>query len=449
MKKLSKIYQGLIYVLPAVLFFSYYPLISFGANETMNFELSLPLIWLVVFDFVAVILIVWERKIKEIFKNYIYLLLPLFLTLSIFWSENKIRGILTVGIFWLIYFAGFSIYIFRNYLKNKKVKEIFWKSFFGSAIMICVWCLVQSLFDVFGVPRENSLMCLGCTYKMFGFPHPNGFAIEPQFMGNLLLAPIFMSIYFSMKNKKYLWLVFVFVATLFLTFSRGAIYAFGVALLFMTGYLWVKEKELIRKIIMVWGVAITAFLFTLNAQGIMAQVSPTNDTYWSGVSKVLNHLSLGIIDVKKANATEEAKFDGYVAESTDTRMKISRAALETWRKDFWTMMFGVGIGGAGEAMFKAGVMDSPKEIVQNQYIGLLLETGLIGIFLLILTLILVIKFIVRKCEFLPLATLGVSYGITLVFFSGLPNALQIYLLPVVLIVMFEYQSSSKRKKLVS
>lgn len=50
MKALSKILWWFIYALPAVLFFSYHPIISLGANDSMNFELSLPLIWLLLFD---------------------------------------------------------------------------------------------------------------------------------------------------------------------------------------------------------------------------------------------------------------------------------------------------------------------------------------------------------------------------------------------------------------
>lgn len=44
MKLLSKILWLFIYALPAVLFFSYHPVISLGADVSMNFELSLPLI---------------------------------------------------------------------------------------------------------------------------------------------------------------------------------------------------------------------------------------------------------------------------------------------------------------------------------------------------------------------------------------------------------------------
>ena len=43
-------YSVLLYLLPLVLFFSYHPVISLGGDGTMNFELSLPIIWLVVFD---------------------------------------------------------------------------------------------------------------------------------------------------------------------------------------------------------------------------------------------------------------------------------------------------------------------------------------------------------------------------------------------------------------
>ena len=50
--KLSSLFRLFVYILPGVLFFSYYPLMHFGANESMNFELSLPIIWLILFDLI-------------------------------------------------------------------------------------------------------------------------------------------------------------------------------------------------------------------------------------------------------------------------------------------------------------------------------------------------------------------------------------------------------------
>ena len=203
----------------------------------------------------------------------------------------------------------------------------------------------------------------------------------------------------------------------------------------------------------IWATVVLAFVFTLNLQGVMAQVSPTNDTYFSGVAKVLNHLSLGIIDVRVpekpeeqvvenpvensvensvGNGQEESYFDGYVAESTDVRMQLNRVALELWRNDLRTIMFGVGLGGAGQALYDNGLTEWPKEIVQNEYASLLLETGIIGVSLLILCLALIIRVVWKTPANAMMLALIVAYGVRLMFFSGLANALQINILPIML-----------------
>ena len=199
---------------------------------------------------------------------------------------------------------------------------------------------------------------------------------------------------------------------------------------------------------------VIAFLFTLNLQGIMADASHTDDTYQTGVAKVLNHLSLGVIDVREQSdeaikddgeenteesleENETAIYDGYVSESTDTRLRLTDAAISVWSKDFKTVMFGVGLGGAGQALYVNGLSPAPKEIVQNEYASLLLETGLVGVAFLVLTIVLIVRAVFRRKN-VPLSlTILVAYGITLMFFSGLPNALQIYLLPALLISLCE------------
>ena len=459
MKKVSKIYTFLIYVLPAILFFSYYPVISFGFNESMNFEISLPLIWLAVFDVIAFRILIKKKLLGKILEKWQWLLLPILVSLSVVWSANVVRGVLTVGILWLIYFAVFAFFALRKEIEfPKNFKENFWKVFFGSSLVVCVWCLLQCILDVAGVSHECTLMCAGCGTQMFGFPHPNGFAIEPQFMGNLLIAPSIIAAYLyitkaipisdtlkgarpSLRSSIGTALVFIFTATLILTFSRGAIYATLVGLIFLTAWQIAKTKK--WKAMLIWPVVALAFLFTLNLQGIFAEVGPTNDTYFSGVAKALNHLSLGIIDVRSkddsAGSEEtqasfsaqngEAVFDGYVEESTEIRRKLTRDALAVWSQDLKTMAFGVGLGGAGQALYNAGFTESPKEIVQNEYVSLLLEIGVVGILLVILTLILIFRAIVNKSVSSVMMALLVAYGVSLGFFSGLPNALHVYLLP--------------------
>lgn len=451
MKRLNKILRALIYILPAALFFSYYPVISLGTSETMNFELSLPILWLVVFDLVGLVILIREKKLfGGVWRWWWGLLFPAFATLSLIWSENLVRGILTCGVLWLVLFAIYTILSLKEkFYDERGFYYTFLKMFFVSSLLICAWCVAQCVLDVIGISREYTLLCQGCVYRMFGFPHPNGFAIEPQFMGNLLIAPVLVSGYFVIKNKKYLLLFFIFVITLFLTFSRGAIYAFIVGMIFMS-VMFLVRKIGFKKIAMVWGMVILSFVFALNLQGVLAQVSPTNDTYASGAAKVLNHLSLGIIDIKvdvglgeeMDEGGEEAAFDGYVEESTNVRMDLTRNAVKVWSRDFKTMMFGVGIGGAGQAMYDAGLTGTPKEIVQNEYASLLLETGLIGIFIVIFAVFMILKIIIKNPVSIIILPILVSYGVSLLFFAGLANALQIYLLPPVLYKVL-------RKKLVS
>jgi len=513
LNKLEKFFRFLIYILPGALFFSYYPLFHFGSDESMNFEISLPMIWLILFDFLAVFLLIKRKLLKKIVDYWAWLILPGFLTISVFWSLNPVRGLLTVGILWLIYFAVFSFWQLKDLFSEDSFREKFWKVFFGSTLVICVWCLVQCILDIAGVSRDYSLMCAGCTYQMFGFPHPNGFAIEPQFMGNLLLAPAIMSGWLILRSrprpagpsaraagansraaalrnavslKHYTILFLALTTTLFLTFSRGAIYAFAIAMIILTiicqsskmlglGHTHGRStlrvvrvprgglakltvpNQTLKTLTKMWLVIIFAFVIAINMQGVMAEVGPTNDTYKSGVAKVLNHLSLGVIDIREQKdeinndtddkngaieealadeENQEAVFDGYVAESTDTRMRLTNAAITVWSKDIRTVLFGVGLGGAGRALYNNSLSPAPKEIIQNEYASLLLETGLIGIALLAITIVLIIRVTLKSKIALPLLVIMVAYGISLCFFSGLPNALQIYLLPAAILSLY-------------
>ena len=96
---MRKLYRYLLYILPLVLCFSYFPLMKLGENETMYFELSLPLLWLAVFDVLGFILVVLKYKAEiftKIFGSVLWWLFPLFVSFSAIWSLNPLRGFLTV-----------------------------------------------------------------------------------------------------------------------------------------------------------------------------------------------------------------------------------------------------------------------------------------------------------------------------------------------------------------
>ena len=456
-KALIKLQVTLLYIMPAVLFFSYYPVIKLGASDSMNFELSLPLIWLGLFALVSLLLLpkTFRRAHLQVWQIVLLILFPVYLVLSLFWSSNLLRGLLTAGVSLCLILSFFTI----PYLSvNQKSRQTILKVFLISSAAVAAFCWIQSILDAAGLPTTHTLACAGCTTNTFGFPHPNGFAIEPQFMGNLLLAPtllaLYLTIHFSRSRTKFFALTLFLSTTLFFTFSRGAIYAFIAANLVIFVFEILRRN---RAIFLLPTIFISALITCLLAQGAFAALSPTNDNFWSGIAKSIHQLSLGKIDFRPAenvveNTTEssaepsispesissqqshQAVFTGYVAESTDTRLALTSASLKTWSKSPTTMLIGVGIGGAGIAMYQAGEIDSPKEITQNTYTEVLLELGLIGTVLLIISAVTFILAISSRFNFKTSATayllaLILSYALSMFFFSGLPNALHIFLLP--------------------
>ena len=262
----------------------------------------LTLIWLVLFFCKPADLSKFIRSHYQ--KLLIFTAFPAYTTLSVFWSANRFRTILTAGILWLIFFAILSIYQLsqsKSVVKNTTIKHILLKVFFISSAVICLWCWLQAILDVVQVSRDLTLMCQGCIYQAFGFPHPNGFAIEPQFMGNLLIAPSLLALYlYFCKNPKYPKLLafaaLLFITTLFFTFSRGAIFSFLLTV-FVVVIIFIRKIKSPRPLLIL-PMLLIPFILALTAQGIFAALSPTNDTFLTGTTKSLHHLSLGIVDVR-------------------------------------------------------------------------------------------------------------------------------------------------------
>lgn len=495
---INKVRLALLYSFPLVLYFSYYPIIPLFSTASTNYELSLPLIWLLLFSVLSLkdfahyiynIYIIAKPALKPLKSNssltslklalksllsFAPLSFLLYLSLSVLWSLNPLRGFLTVGIYWCLYISSVVILTtFRSSLN----KPLFLKIFLLSAVLISCFCWLQAFLDALGVPEETTLLCRGCTSRIFGFPHPSGFAIEPQFMGNLLLAPVLTSLYLlfscSKTSKKLfpkpllIFISFFLLATLFLVFSRGAIYSFAVAflLLLVLNLFKLKNKSFLFSLPLIF----SALLFILFSQGFLAVVNQTYEKSFScAVSTSLSQLSLDSVNLpcKEAASSESTDpsassappelspantdsspetspvYSGYIAESTDVRLSLSRSALEASSETNLSWFFGYGLGSAGTVLNEKGKTSSPKEIVQNEYLSLLLETGVVGLllfFVVILTTISLIRSHFTKLPALRYLFYSVilSLLLSLLFFSGLPNALHIYLFPVFLLAEYE------------
>ena len=83
MKRLGEIFRWMVIFWPVALYFSYLPVISLGSDESMNFELSVPLIYLVIFDVVGVIVMLREKKMAVLWQKWWWALFPVFATMSV------------------------------------------------------------------------------------------------------------------------------------------------------------------------------------------------------------------------------------------------------------------------------------------------------------------------------------------------------------------------------
>ncbi|MCL2280563.1 O-antigen ligase family protein [Candidatus Saccharibacteria bacterium] len=440
------VWQIAVLLSPIFIWFSYHPVLSFGQGATMNFELSLTLIYVVVLALIGLVQI-WQQR-RKIIKNRVVWAVGAFVLwsgISLIWTNNFARGVLTFGVLGCLFLVFLAIISAPE--KLKKILPSLIKILIISAVIMGILALVQMFVGIW-LSRGETLLCAGCVVEQFGFVRPNVFAIEPQFFGSLLITPILLLLYFIL-TKKTSWkrnFTFIFLSIiLVLTLSRGAIFAFGVGALILI-ILHIREfKKIILSVIFI----IASFALALVVQGGAAVINPNfNETFGQTVAKSLNQLSMGIIDFRAKTSPAptdeksetEPQYDGYVAESTDVRLKLSKLALETWAQNPSRIIFGVGLGGAGVSMAGQTNDQNAREIVQNEFVEILLERGLVGA-LLFINLIVGFFIVTRQNKWIW--AIITAFLIQWIFFSGLPNALHIYL---VLMMFISLRAQSKPAK---
>ena len=468
---IDKISHGLVLCLPAILFLSNFPLLQFGENFSMHFKLNLPLLWLGLFSLLSV------KTAVNYFKAHLktpLLGFPIVLMISCLTSINPIRALFTFLVVSCLVISIIALSEFFHQMPVPKKPQFLnqlKRIFLTSSAIISLFCILQLLADALGLSNTITRICSNCTTQIFGFPHANGLAIEPQFMGSLLISPLFFALNSLLENKnkksqiKLTLVVILIFMALLLTLSRGAIFSVVIALFFLLVFL-----KSLKKTLKIAGLTTISVILALVFQGSLATVGPTDASFEQAVSTAVNQLTLGKIALvdnqtqsKSENNSESIKspteisaesteisaeftknptenqakdptprFTGYVAESTDRRLELATFALKITAAHPTNTLFGTGLGSAGTEMYVhfPKQQGHEKEIVQNQYLETILEIGFIGLILLILSLVTFIKLSSFNFEPYTVATL-LAFAISLCFFSGYPNALHIYLLPVI------------------
>ena len=438
------LFDKFLLLAPLVVWFSYQPNIYLGHSSAMNIELSLVLIYVAVLAVFALPLIF--SNYQKLLRCNLVRIVGLFILwsfMSIIWSSNLSRAILTAG----VSAALFTILLGVLSTDLKKLTPILKNTYIASAAFMSVLAIIQV---AYGAWLDWGL-CRGCLAAGFGFVRPSVFAIEPQFFGSLLLAPILiLAAKFLRKTvtKTDVILLCIMVTAMYLTLSRGAIFSLVIAIACL---MFLYRNSLIKKSRLAFLplVVLAGFGAGMVWHGIFTEINPrVSDGFYDSISKSVNQLTLGKVNLPKLAASGDsqaaspstasvetnhpkAHFSGYVETSTSERTSMLNLALQTWSKNWTTMLFGTGIGSSGRAIQQyTHKLATEAEITQNQYIEVLLENGLIGAVLCLMAVVVYLHDTRR--DKLAWAIL-IAFALQWNFFSGLPNALHIYL---VLAVIF-------------
>lgn len=318
-----------------------------------------------------ILAILANYKKYKISPNALSIPLSLFiiaLLLSLTQAQNLSRAVVVLT--FILFTIALAI-LAVNFVNNREnlQKTIF--VLFLSSLIVGLFGLFQFGGDVIGLPQTLTLLKEGYTSKVFGFPRIQAFSMEPLYLANYLLIPlsIGLALFVNRQNEpiKRSWLVILLVLLMvnfILTVSRGGY--LGLVGTCLVLFFFFLRRLLTWKNILIAAVAAAVIIYGVAFALARSQYRATNEF-------------LGHIQFK--DITE--------GESIEGRLVTFRNALRAYSQ---SPLLGIGIGNYGP-WAKNYPPVAPKtgwDIVNNQYIELLAETGLVGLVAFIIMLIVLI-----------------------------------------------------------
>lgn len=331
-----------------------------------------------------VTLIAWILALMFKAKKYKvqpnFLTIPLFLfifalILSLFQANNLTRAF-SVLIFTLFTIALSILAVNMVYSKEVLRKNVL--ILFLSALVVGLFGLFQFGGDVIGLPQSLTLLKEGYTSVVFGFPRVQAFSMEPLYFANFLLIPlsIGLALFINREEPVKRWQMAILIGLLLLNFvltvSRGGY-------LGLIGSLLVLGILLFRKLFNWRTILIGIVTVVIVVYGVAFAISKGETR---ATIEFLGHIQLQ---------------DMTRGESVEGRLMSYKRGLTAYRQ---SPVFGIGLGNYGP-----WATDYPDEtpktgwpIVNNQYIELLAETGIVGVaaFALIILFLIFRTFVALK-----------------------------------------------------
>lgn len=352
-------------------------------------------------------------------------------------------ALLTLSILFLIILVLVSWWFIANEFNKGYFKPIV-EYFLMVGIVFSLIGIFQFVFVTLS-GESFGILCKNCSSAIFGFPRINGLAAEPQFYANSLLPVFFVSVgwVYVKRTRLAIWALALSSLAITLSFSRGAFMAVSGGLFaYLVLILAAKRQNLkqLGQVILLIILCFIAGLSLLVASATFRYHTTPNISYNTFVSMV-DHLTLGVIDIQpKLDVKAVALADtftpaGLIKSSTTDRLGAAQLALKAWRKDSYSLIFGVGAGNLGPFTVKNIDSTAPDNLtVYIYYVLVLSELGLVGLLALI-GIYLSGLFVFTKryykskysALYMSVTGLGVAFLIQYSFFGTYINTIYVWL----------------------
>lgn len=316
----------------------------------------------------AYLLIAKKTKFKFITADKIILAFLAWILLIIPESINLSRALSVVVFNTFAVLLAISVSVIFN---KKYIKDLIYALFISCGITV-VFAVYQYLGDLFGLTIKYTGLLERYTYSVFGFPRVQAFSLEPLYYSSYLLLPysVALALLLNTKqkivsNKIALVALFAIGFTMFMSVSRGGIYGLVLASILAMGYAYIKKSADLKLIFKLALCVVSGFALSLIVINFLNRPPSFINKSGKGANAFINQ-------IKNPGLSEN-----------DERALARKNALRIISENKSAYLIGIGPGQYGPYQ-QNNVKGEGWTIVNNLPLELLLETGLIGLILVII-----------------------------------------------------------------
>jgi len=253
---------------------------------------------------------------------------------------------------------------------NKKYMIPIIKSILLSALLVVAIGIYQYPADLLGISPKYTGLLERYRSPIFSYPRIHSMSLEPLYFASYLLLPISFTlslIFFdknkNFKNKTLYILLGIYSFALFLTASRGAIYALAASFVAFIMLSFIVKSLNVRKLLVAACIIVLSFAFAL------ATFSFINQNTFSSVKKDINATKNFTTQITKTSI-----------DSQDERSSSRQKALDILKDNKTAWLVGIGPGQYGPyVQNNTEKSDGGWFIVNNLTLELLVELGMVGL----------------------------------------------------------------------